>query len=284
MTNTNIIIKIIIDNREKELIHVIEKYKLENNANNKCNQNNCDKDKCEKECISTYISNISNDISYANLTLGDIIFVVNGDIFIYIERKTLHDLASSIIDGRYKDQKHRLMNCGTRFIYIIEGKFSHYNDKHSSINKSTIKSAIVNMIIRDNIQIIRSNNLIDTIHYITKIHNGIEKHYKTMCGINGVDTGVDSCVDKCDNINIKLFKKNKLTPHQCFINQLSQIPQLSIKGANEIASRFKSMRDLVLAFDDDVDKTVKLISDIKIGNKRIGNIIAQRIADFIQWG
>ena len=38
-----------------------------------------------------------------------------------VERKTVADLASSISDGRYREQKQRLMTCGVRSkSYIIE--------------------------------------------------------------------------------------------------------------------------------------------------------------------
>lgn len=41
---------------------------------------------------------------------------------VIIERKTVDDLASSILDQRYKDQKNRLAKCGLKNIYyLIEG-------------------------------------------------------------------------------------------------------------------------------------------------------------------
>ena len=41
---------------------------------------------------------------------------------VIIERKTVDDLASSIVDKRYKDQKKRLAKCGVKNIYyLIEG-------------------------------------------------------------------------------------------------------------------------------------------------------------------
>ena len=36
-----------------------------------------------------------------------------------MERKKADDLASSIIDGRYKDQKYRLKNCGISNVYYV---------------------------------------------------------------------------------------------------------------------------------------------------------------------
>ena len=39
-----------------------------------------------------------------------------------VERKTSADLAASIVDGRYQEQKVRLRNCGCRcLLYIVEG-------------------------------------------------------------------------------------------------------------------------------------------------------------------
>ena len=40
-----------------------------------------------------------------------------------VERKTADDLAASIFDGRYEEQKYRLKNCSiNNVIYLVEGK------------------------------------------------------------------------------------------------------------------------------------------------------------------
>lgn len=39
-----------------------------------------------------------------------------------VERKTADDLAASIMDGRYEEQKYRLKNCGiNNVVYLVEG-------------------------------------------------------------------------------------------------------------------------------------------------------------------
>ncbi|CAE7785586.1 Mus81, partial [Symbiodinium microadriaticum] len=39
-----------------------------------------------------------------------------------VERKTVLDLASSIVDGRYEEQKQRLSSCGVQHVvYLVEG-------------------------------------------------------------------------------------------------------------------------------------------------------------------
>ena len=63
------------------------------------------------------------EIEVKNLPLGDIIIKEdeNSELLI-IERKSINDLASSIRDGRYKEQSLRLSNTGLhnhRIIYLI---------------------------------------------------------------------------------------------------------------------------------------------------------------------
>lgn len=44
-----------------------------------------------------------------------------------VERKTADDLAASIMDGRYEEQKFRLKHCEIKnVIYLIEGKAGQY--------------------------------------------------------------------------------------------------------------------------------------------------------------
>ena len=52
------------------------------------------------------------DVVLENLDLGDIQFVdlISKEIIIIIERKTYADLSASIKDGRYKEQKERMIH------------------------------------------------------------------------------------------------------------------------------------------------------------------------------
>jgi len=55
-----------------------------------------------------------------------------------VERKTADDLAASIMDGRYEEQKYRLKICGlTNVIYLVEGS----PGQHCKIPESVLKKA-----------------------------------------------------------------------------------------------------------------------------------------------
>jgi len=79
----------------------------------------------------------------APLDIGDI---ASEDLSTIIERKSLDDLAASIIDGRYKDQVRTLMEVPS-FIIIVGTKLSYRNNKkyplvHSAINSLKYKYRI----------------------------------------------------------------------------------------------------------------------------------------------
>ena len=102
---------LIIDNREKSLIKLL-------------NENN------EKYILF-------------NLDIGDIQYKMNDELIYIIERKTVDDLGASINDGRYKEQKVRLLsNNKNNIYYIIEGDINECK----TLSKKSILGSIINMI------------------------------------------------------------------------------------------------------------------------------------------
>ena len=89
-------------------------------------------------------------IEKQQLEIGDIHIKYMDLIFIY-ERKTIKDLLSSIKDGRYKEQKARLLSFkdshSSNINYIIEGD-SITATKNSS-NQKVLTSVYLNSIYRD---------------------------------------------------------------------------------------------------------------------------------------
>ena len=66
-----------------------------------------------------------NIVETKNLEIGDIIIYINEKPTILIERKTVKDLASSITDGRLREQKFRISSSSIpkdKIIYLIEGE------------------------------------------------------------------------------------------------------------------------------------------------------------------
>jgi ERCC4-type nuclease len=214
-----------------------------------------------------------------NLLLGDIHITYKNITHIF-ERKTLQDLQASILDGRYKEQKARLLsNVSQKYItYIIEGDnilSSTSYDKY----KSMIQSAYLHTMFRDNIRILYTKNTMETTTLIllitTKILDKPEKFLHD-----------EYTADKCYTDFIKLKKKkiDNIDAKSCFVMQLSQIPMISNVIAKNIYSKYLSMGNLVKLLDvfETSELKIKELCKIDGVGKEKASLIVKYIFNDIQ--
>ena len=65
------------------------------------------------------------------------------------ERKAVPDLASSIVDGRYMEQKSRLQACGLRTtLYIVEGEHLSVASQQRAVSVASLKTAMTSIHVR----------------------------------------------------------------------------------------------------------------------------------------
>jgi len=240
---------LIIDNRENDLIQLIEKFDI--------------------------------DFEKKNLILGDISFNKDDNELLIIERKTLADLLASIKDGRYREQKIRLINKQKDKIqvyYLIEGDI--YNHKQ----KDLIISCIFNTMIRDDLKIIYSRNLNDTLYIIQKLIKKTIEFQKIMLDkINNIDNKND--IDNKSNYSnvIKSEKKLNMTKDICYIAMLKQIPGVSAKCASVILKEYSSITDLIIKYqtlENENDKK-NLLKNLIIEKNKIGPKLSEKIYNYL---
>lgn len=240
-------ITISIDDREKGIISELQ---------NKC-----------YDSLSTFIK-------IERLDLGDIIIKYNDINYIIIERKTLHDLSSSIKDGRYKEQKNRLLNYKShnnkcKIIYLLEEfisfDFDRYRDssfKFNGIFISSLKSAFINSVFRDDCQVIQSNNIQDSCCFLLALVDNLKKDPSKYFG------------DKVqlNDFNECSMKKKKITNENILLHQIACIPGIGIKQANLILETFPHV-DKMSMFINEVRSNKELLLSVKgIGKKSFTNI------------
>ena len=104
-----------------------------------------------------------------NIPIGDIIICEdNGKERIMIERKSLSDLASSICDGRYKEQSFRLNQCSIHnhnIYYMIEGQLKSYKS-FSRIDKRALLSSMVSISHFKGFSIHKTNDMQESAEWI----------------------------------------------------------------------------------------------------------------------
>ena len=100
-----------------------------------------------EKALITKLKEKNIEFEIKQLDIGDIQFLDNKNtIKLIFERKTISDLASSILDGRYKEQgfrldKHSLHN--HNIFYIIEGNIQYFKSKYQKITADSLYSSLL---------------------------------------------------------------------------------------------------------------------------------------------
>jgi crossover junction endonuclease MUS81 len=226
------------------------------------------------ELIFTYNKeNIKYKI--CNLPVGDFIIGDSDEIFeLVIERKTISDLCSSISDGRFRQQKSRLIDSiknPNKVMYLIE----NCNKKlYGKINETIINGSIINMIYKHDFNIIQSQSQDDSWNYVCMLYKKIKN--------NDIKIKVNDIINKTIT-NVapsKLLTKREAIRDNIFANQLTIIPGISYKIALIITKEYHNANTLIKKYDEltsEKDK-LELLSSIQISEKRkLGKSLSAQI-------
>ncbi len=258
-------------------------------------------DNRERE-LKTFFSNYSN-VKFSNLDIGDIVFRYQGDIVVLIERKTIGDLISSIKDGRYREQKLRILNHVPRdkVLYLLEGGKISQNNYAGKL----VWGSMVSMLIRDGIKIVRTIDVKESIQFIDRIYQRLTKDPSKLLPskISGGNdaNGANDVNDIKYTSSIKIKKKENLTPYRCGILQLAQIPGLSTKIAQVILDKYGSVYNLCCCYQqilgrdgngenndngENETKAINLLSEIKYNiangkSRRVGKVASTKVYTYL---
>lgn len=225
------------------------------------------------------LNELGISFTHENLAHGDIQILQDNNVKFLFERKTISDLLASIKDGRYKNQKLTLLQSGfvsEQMYYIIEGKLNYDSNTKNAKDKSCL-SAMINTMLRDKISVFRTSSLNETLELILSIYNRISddpsKYFDPK--------------QETERQQVTLSINEKTTPDVCFVNQLCQIPHVSVKGAKSIRERYGSMKNFIKQCGDMDEKMLeKELSSIKTVDdngkqRKIGSNAITSIIDYL---
>lgn len=275
------------------------------------------------EMDSPELTKWASEITYntTNLPVGDILIQTKSQPptpVCIIERKTYSDYASSISDFRTKNQIERLLQLRSKYpnliiIYLIEGKcLEEYPGK---VDRYAIYSSIANRLIRDNVHVIMSTGVSDTIKLISRLYFKLIEHKMTTsigtvgsgnesgvigdagsggapgavgtAGSGGAGDGTTENVEtvvgtESDNSSylktLKLSKKDQLTPEIWYLCTLAQIPGVSRTIAEDIAKVYPSLTSLIAAYKENGQDILK---NIQLKSRKLGPTISRRIHQYL---
>lgn len=220
---------------------------------------------------------LSIEFVSVNLELGDM-DVEHGGMKWVFERKSISDLYSSIIDGRYHEQKQRLFGHYNRdaVTYIIEGMNSW---EHPWMHRGAVRgctgemlsSAIYNMQYRDGVHVVFTKDVKDTCHFLEGFVKRVSKNKFDK------NKGTPQQQQEYTPTTVKSKKKDNIDMRTCLSLQLSCIPGISLKTANKLMDELHvtNMQQLTMVLNEGDAKTILC----KIPG--IGKGLAKQIVEYI---
>lgn len=218
---------------------------------------------------------IYEDIIVKRLDLGDFIITHDDKIIVVIERKTVSDLVSSIKDGRYKSQKQRLLELKNtcpecKIIYLFEEFITFSTSSNfKQLMITSIKSAFINTIFRDDLTIVTTTDTNDSLNFLLytlqQFKTCPEKYIKNKNGETNDSNNMTTQI---------CLKKKQISHNDILLHQLACIPGIGLQQANSILKKLDNihnMKDLI----NELEKNNKLLLDIKgVGVKTNNTILS----------
>jgi ERCC4-type nuclease len=190
---------------------------------------------------------------------------------ILIERKTIRDLEASILDGRYREQKARLMTfCqeqGATPMYVLEGS---YFTTSGRLSPQALMKIVARLQCKYKIAVIHTQSTAETSQLIEALHAQHQEDPAQFAS-DGSDPVAKSSVE-----TIHVQKKvNAGQPKHFATACLAQCPGISAKMADTITGQFKSWDQIMSASSDAIS------SIVQSNGRKIGPAAAGRLHDLL---
>ena len=184
-----------------------------------------------------------------------------------IERKSIRDLEASILDGRYREQRGRLLaSCHenkTQPMYILEGSLSSGTGR---LTKKALMKFINRLIFHYNIAVMQTASLSETADLIQTL---VEQWKEDPTSLQRTT----ELVKVTDGIHVQK-KANAMDPRQFAICCIAQCPGVSVKAAEQLVTTFGSLPGVLQA-------TIKELEQVKVGARKIGPVVSKRLYELL---
>ena len=184
-----------------------------------------------------------------------------------IERKSIKDLEASILDGRYREQKGRLLAACQEHkaqpMYIIEGSLSSATGR---LTKKALMKVIHRLIFHYQIAVMQTASVQETAELIQALWEQWKEDPTSLQRTTEI-------VKVTDGIHIQK-KTNSAHPTQFAICCLAQCPGISVKAAEQLVSTFGTLQGVLQASQEQVEQ-------VRVGTRKIGPVVSKRLYELL---
>lgn len=200
-------------------------------------------DKRERSIVSDILKEMGVEVKHKQLSIGD--YILPGEII--IERKTVKDFISSILDRRLFKQARNLLRYKTP-MFVVEGEEDIFSI--TNVHPNAIRGAIISLLLDYKIPIVNTRNESETAFVIYTILQRIKKNKKEII--------LRDLQKPKDNDQVKEYV-------------VSALPGVGLVLARRILDRFKTLEKVFSLTEKDLlevegigkEKAKKIISLMK---------------------
>jgi len=212
-------------------------------------------------------------ISTRNLPVGDIWIGISGENVtpggIVAERKTVADLEASIIDGRYREQKARLLTycqqVGARPLYIIEGNLDRIGGKFT---EDVLRKFLNRLQLRYGVAVIQTDSIDSTASLCRVLLEQWEKDSATFQLEDGAQKEYSHTVSVSK-------RSNREDPKSFACLVLQQCPGVSALIASALMEAFHNLEGIMKVSEAEM-------ANVKVTDKRrVGPAVAKRLYNLL---
>lgn len=202
------------------------------------------------------------DVPVQQLPVGDALIKSGEETVLVVERKTTADFEASFLDGRYREQRTRLLAfCQAnkaRALYILEGGV---DGRLRSLSRAASQKLIHRLMLRYGVSVWVTRSLDDTAATLQLLAEQVREDPKVFQGEQLSYTDVMATTKKA----------NKDDPRAFALGALQGCPGVSAKMAAAVLEVCQGSLEGVMAADEAV------LAGVKVGERRVGPAVAKRL-------
>jgi ERCC4-type nuclease len=227
----------------------------------------------EKDILKYCQEMNKNDIEIKtnNLLLGDIQIDK-----LLIERKTINDLAASIVDGRYKEQSFRLSKAlqeGYKIFYFIEGNMDLYT---GAISKNTLVSTIYSLT-NKGFQVLLTKSSKDTAFFVLQFAEKMKKESEKIKESEKKDIKQEITYENTEGV-VQSKKNKNITKENISVFMLCQIPGISTTTTGILLEKYGHLSNLILAMKENLNE----MEEFRHNDKKLNKNIIKNLNEFLR--
>jgi ERCC4-type nuclease len=224
--------------------------------------------------LAAELTRLGTPFQTALLDVGDILIqTAEGEPLLVAERKTHADFAASLVDGRYREQRTRLMATrgqGIAVLYMLEGDWSPNTDRmFHGTSEIQLQRLTSRLILRYGMPVLTTSSLVDTARWCGRLLQQIvaEREVFHPKALAAEMTGAMATY----TTTFSAVKKGNKDSAGVAVAMLSAVPGLGGKRVVALLAQ-KSIAELV-------SMSAEEIGALQVGGRKLGDKVGAALAE-----